>query len=194
MTRYFAIAALFCLTSCALLMDGTTQDVRFETPGAENSMCLIRTTDENTDGVAYKAYPPQTMTIMKTAERLVVKCMADGNREKTAIIEPVLSNNTLLNAGNGFVPGLFLDENTNAMYIYPDLIVVDFTTIPYAKAAQPVYSNSPVAPIAGHIDPKVGGWPALYPSDFESAEPLKQRTPAAYPVETPAPPANPPLK
>ncbi len=152
----------------------------FTTPGAVNSMCEI-----DTGEVSYKVHPPEEIIMMKTDDQLEVRCLADGNREKIAIIEPVLSNNTFLNLGNGFVPGFALDEHTKAHYIYPDEIIVDFTNIPFKKARQPSYAVNPAAPNIEHIDPTMGGFPAINNSDLDGAPVLKERQSKAYLTNNP---------
>jgi hypothetical protein len=136
---------------------------------------------------------------MKTDDYLTIHCKADGNREKTVKIAPIVSNNTLLNLGTGVAPGLAVDAHTNSMYLYPDVIAIDFTNVPYEKMPAPTYHNHPVAPSVDKLDPYYGGWPAIYPSDLEDPAPLEKRTGRDYMTRTPdaplyQPKAQPPIK
>lgn len=165
-------AALLLLPACSTILDRSTQEVRFETPGAKESMCRVTTGKE---GVSYRVHPPEEIILMKTDQQLEVECLADGHRKRTVLIEPVLSSNTFLNFGNGFVPGFALDEHTNAHYVYPDVIAVDFSNIPFKKAEQPAYAVNPSAPSLEHIDPTTGSFPAIHDSDLEPPAPLSER-------------------
>lgn len=180
MNRFWLFPALLILSSCSTVLDHSTQEVMFETPGAVNSMCKIDTGD-----VSYKVHPPEEIIMMKTDDRLEVRCFADGHRQKTVMIEPVLSNNTFLNVSNGFVPGFALDEHTNAHYLYPDVIKIDFTNIPFEKAEQPAYAVNPSAPPIEHLAPKKGVLPAISNEDLQAPEPLKERQSKAYYTNTP---------
>ncbi len=189
MTRFWFLPALFLMTACSTMMDRTTQEVDFKTPGAKNSMCLL-----DTGSVSYKVFPPEKIRLMKTDEELEVRCFADGNREKTVMVRPILSSNTLLNIGNGFAPGLALDEHTNAHYLYPDVVAVDFTNIPYRKADQPTYAGQPDAPDIENIDPKKGGVPAIYSSDLEDTHVPPARQSKSFYTEQPDAPDYEPSK
>ena len=165
------------------------QEVSFETPGARDSMCVV-----DTGELTYKVYPPETTILMKTSDELVVECFADGNRHRKMVVHPVLSNNTLLNLGNGFIPGFVVDEHTRSNYIYPDIVAVDFTHIPFKKAEQPVYAQNPAAPNVEDIDPVHGGFPAIHQSDLLPPSPLEERESKAYLTETPDAPYYQPSK
>ena len=151
-------------------------------------MCLLDTGD-----VSYRVFPPEETILMKTDEELEVRCFADGNREKTLMVRPILYSNTLLNLGNGFVPGFALDEHTKSHYLYPDVVVVDFTTIPYQKAEQPTHSNRPDAPEIEDIDPTRGGLPALYSSDLTDSHVPPERQNRSFYSEQPDAPAYQPM-
>ena len=180
MNRFWLLAALLILPSCSTLLDRSTQEVQFETPGAVNSMCKI-----DTGEVSYKVHPPETITMMKTNDKLEVRCFADGHGQKTLLVEPVLSNNTFLNVSNGFVPGFAIDEHTKAHYIYPNVIVIDFESIPFQKAEQPPYSVNPAAPPIQYLDPKKGSLPAINDSDLAAPKTLQERQSRAYYTATP---------
>ncbi len=157
-------------------------------------MCLLKT-----GHVTYRVHPPEDITLMKTDQELEVECYADGNRQKTVMVRPLLSSNTFLNLGNGFVPGFALDEHTNAHYLYPDVIAVDFSNIPYQKSAQPHYALNPASPNIEDIDPKRGGMPAIHSSDMDEPAPLEERQSRAFYSNQPdapnyQPKSQPPIK
>ena len=170
MNRLLLTASILVLASCSTVLDGgPTQEVYFETPGALESKCRV-----NAGRIVYDIHPPQTVLIQKTDGPLEVDCMAEGSREKGLTVYPIVSNNTLLNAGTGFT-GLAVDLHTKAPFLYPNVIRVDFTDVPYEKAAQPTYSKNPAAPNIEHIDPHRPSVPALHKSDLDPPAGLRER-------------------
>lgn len=135
MARFLAfILMAFTLSACASVLGESTQDVHFVTPGANDSVCYI-----DNGAVTYRAWPPQTLKLSKRSGDLEVRCLADGNREKTVIIEQNNSALTLANAMNGFVPGVFIDSQTGALYEYPNVVTVDFTDMAAQSMPLPNY-------------------------------------------------------
>lgn len=180
MTRFLCLLALFTLNACSTVIDKSTQEVKFVTPGAAESRCYL-----DTGRVSYKVNPPEKIILMKTDQELEVRCLADGNREREILVRPILSNHTLLNLGTGFVPGFFIDEHTKAHYLYPDVVSIDFTNIPYEKTTQPVYAQNPATPNVQNIDPKHGGIPAIHESDYDASASPAPRQSRSYYTDTP---------
>ena len=189
MNRLWLLPVLFLLSSCSTIIDRTTQEVHFETPGARDSVCFL-----DTGTVSYRVYPPDDVILMKTDEELEVRCLADGNREKTIMVRPILSKNTLLNVSNAIVPGLAVDEHTKAHYLYPDVVAIDFTNLPYEKAAQPSHYLKSGEPNVEDIDPKKGGFPAIHESDMEDPAMPPERQSKSFYTEQPDAPAYQPSK
>lgn len=147
----FLIVTL-ALSGCASVMGHSTQEVTFLTPGAHDSVCII-----DNGETLYKAYPPQRINLSKRSGDLKVRCIADGNRERTIEIPQESSSLSLANASNGFIPGLLVDSQTGALYEYPDTISVDFTNIPSRPMERPNYDK--------HIDenPDLYGMEEFHP-------------------------------
>ncbi len=122
MKRFFSIAAGLMLASCAYALEGSLQEVTFETLGAENAICYL-----HEPGFKRTIRPPQTVTVNKSHKTLQLDCSAPGNREQTVYIEPETIDAIALNIGTGLIPGLITDYGTGAMFLYPDLVQVDFT-------------------------------------------------------------------
>lgn len=116
------VSSFIVLSSCATVIDGSTQEVRVETPGAKDSICYL----EN-DYARYKVVPPQTIRITKFKKPFKVNCHASGNRFKSIDIDPTLSDSVFFNVANGVIPGIIADDNASAMYEAPNMIVVDFS-------------------------------------------------------------------
>ena len=90
---------------------------------------------------------------------------------------------------NGIVPGFALDEHTNAHYLYPDVVAIDFTNVPYQKATQPSHYLKPGEPNLENIDPKKGGFPAIDESDMKDPAMPPERQSKAFYSEQPDAPA-----
>ncbi|MGB0719249.1 MAG: hypothetical protein ACPGRX_02180 [Bdellovibrionales bacterium] len=109
------------VSGCAYVLDGAHQEVTIKTPGANGAVCYLYV-----EGLRYEMYPPQTRTIFKSKDDLVVDCLAPGNRRKTVYIESAISENAPLNIGTGGA-GAVYDFASGAMFKYPAIIEVDFT-------------------------------------------------------------------
>ena len=134
--KTFFLLPLVALTACAYAVDGSIQDVKFTTPGAINAVCNVYV-----DGLKYRVKPPQTVTLFKSKEDLVVDCMAPGNRRKVLYIEPQTEPSAGWNAVNAGV-GLPWDYASGALFRYPDVIEVNFTDTPVTDQPLPA-QNSP---------------------------------------------------
>lgn len=126
----------FLLAGCSTVLDKTHQEVTVETPGAMEALCTI----ENHD-FKYKIRAPKTFVMTKSTEPLNVHCIAPGNREKTMVIEPVVSDAAFLNIGNGLAPGMLVDYKSAGLYNYPEIISVDFTDVPPKRMPLPAYQQ-----------------------------------------------------
>jgi hypothetical protein len=130
------LASVVLLGGCAYLIEDQIQDIEFATPGAYDAVCNVYV-----DGVRYNVHPPQTTSIHKSKNDMVVDCMAPGNRRKKIYIQPKISKASkwnLATAGTGYV----YDYASNALFTYPDKVIVDFTAAPTTDAPPPA-QNSP---------------------------------------------------
>ena len=172
MTRFFALlTATLALTSCASILQRSTQEVSFLTPGAHDSICLV----DNGETV-YRVLPPQTVTLSKRSHDLKVHCMADGNREKTVVFDPDTQDIALANVFTGFVPGMYYDHESGALYAYPGTIIVDFTDMPAQAMPLPNYEQHIAEnPHLFGMEEFHPGDPALLRDKYDTSEPLKKR-------------------
>lgn len=135
MTRYlFSVLAVFFLVSCSTIVDRSTQEMRVETPGTEGAMCYLKR-----PGMLQKVYPPQTVRLQKTSDDIEVRCLAMGNREKTVVVESMMSDSVMLNISNGFILGALYDYDTGALFKYPELVKVDFSAMKPRAMPMPDY-------------------------------------------------------
>lgn len=184
-------AAVLSVTGCARAIDGSTQDITIETPGADGSNCYI----ENQE-FRYRTFAPQTIKITRSFYPLNVRCLAPGNREKTVVVQPEIQSSTYWNALNGFIPGMMMDYNSRAFYKFPPVVVVDFTDMKPQPMPVPHYDK------VFKENPELRGWEEWRPgraaieSDLRDAP--QSLTPRAMPgaegadAEVLAPPLTPP--
>lgn len=106
------------------------------TPGASNAQCSVYI-----DGLRYKFRPPQTISIPKSKENLVVDCLAPGNRHKKTYIEAEIEKSFYGNVATGIIPGAAWDYTSNAMFKYPDTVEVNFENTPVRSENLPAHNN-----------------------------------------------------
>lgn len=126
---------LAVLGACAYAIDGSVQDVKFETPGAQNAACSVYV-----EKLKYRVKPPQVLNLYKSRKDLIVDCMAPGNRRKIVRIPMEIEDATAWNATNAGV-GLPWDYASGAMFRYPDVIEIDFRDVPVVAPALPAHNN-----------------------------------------------------
>lgn len=131
--RYAAVALL--LASCSTVIDGQIQDVTIETTGASNTLCYMQNRE-----FSFRFYPPQTLKVTKSADPYTIRCLAPGNREKTIVVEPKVSDNIYWNATN-VGAGVPIDHLSSAMYELPDKIVINFEGMIPSGYEQPGYNS-----------------------------------------------------
>ncbi len=122
-------------------MEKSYQDIKIETPGAENALCYV-----DVDKLRYRAHPPETISITKSKADLHVDCLAPGNRRKKVIIEPTFSKYGYGDMALGVVPGLVWDLASNSLYKYPDVVTVDFTYAAVKPEEMPAQNRPDVKP------------------------------------------------
>ncbi len=136
MRHITTLFSLLLLSACSTVIDKSQQEITIETPGAQEALCML----ENRD-MKYKVRAPDTIMITKTQKPINVRCLAPGNREKTIVLEPEISENAIGNIATGVLPGLFVDYETASMYKFPEVVSVDFTDVPAKRMPLPAYQQ-----------------------------------------------------
>lgn len=170
--------ALLSLTACASLAEDPIQEVRFETPGARGSICTV-----DVDGMLYKVRPPQAVKLPKTEEGLRVDCRAPGNRRSEVFVAVDIVPAAAANIANGLAPGLIWDHGTGGLYRYPDIVTVDFTSIPLRAESLPAHNNPDIRqPEDYDLEEFRPGTPRLNSDRDAVPTELKRRVPPARPA------------
>lgn len=156
-----ALAALSVISACASILDGPTQNVTLETPGATEAECMLN------NGVKYRAVTGERLRIMRSHRDLTVDCYASGDRHKQIVIEAAFNPWGATNVSNGAAPGGTYDHFSGALYLYPDVISVDFIGMPTRGFETPAYHNKDAPnPYKQPIE-NYGSSSARIPSDSE---------------------------
>lgn len=135
--RLLTLTSVIALSGCAYFAETQLQDIRIETPGAENAVCYMYV-----DGMRYKVRPPQTINVTKSLRDLTVDCLAPGNRRHKVVIKPVLSDYALAEAP--LLAPLIYDVAAASSHKYPDIITVDFTYTPVRPEDLPAQNRPDV--------------------------------------------------
>lgn len=160
MIRFLLLGvAVLAVSGCARVIEGSSQDVTIETPGADGATCFI----ENEE-FRYKTYAPQTIRMTKTIYPLTVRCLAPGNRDKTVVVPLKIQEETFMNVVNGLLPGMWYDYESRAFYKLPETIVVDFTSMAPQPMPLPKYDQ------LLKKNPHLRGW-----EEFRPGQPALQR-------------------
>ncbi|MGB4056982.1 MAG: hypothetical protein WBK77_02735 [Alphaproteobacteria bacterium] len=170
LNRFFLIGTVFCLSSCAYLIDKQIQDVTIVTPGAEDAVCYVYV-----EGLRYRVHPPQTVNVSKSYQDMTVDCLAPGNRRRKVVIEPALSKHEYMNVANGVVPGATWDLASNSMFTYPEVIEVDFTGAASSMEPMPAHNNPDIRqPEEYLLEEFSPGVPRLNSDRYETAQPIQR--------------------
>ncbi len=181
------LSVVLALAGCSSIIDGATQTVRIDTPGATEAECHL------TNGVKYRVVSGETARIQRTHRDLVIDCYASGNRHKQVIIPSALNEWGLANVSNAVVPGVTYDHYAGGLYAYPPVITIDFVGIPTRGFETPAYHNKDAPnPYKQSIESYGASVPKL-PADAGYEPPvLKKRDNNlnSNPFSTPAPEAG----
>ncbi len=130
-----ATACLTLLSGCALILDGTTEDVEIGS-NPQGANCIIK---HEEDGlvVARIEETPQTIELDKTKHDLRVECTKQGYGSGVGHMESGVDSATLGNILIGGVIGWGVDSATGADNDYPDRVTVTLTPDVAASGPDP---------------------------------------------------------
>lgn len=129
------VLATFALTSCATLLEGSSQKVKFEGVGADNIRCKLTTNNE----LAYNVEPPEEIWLKRSRLNMTADCWAPGNRHKIFAIPTTLEPWAATNVSNGVVPGVTYDAYSRALFKYPEVVVIDMSDTVATDVLPPNY-------------------------------------------------------
>ncbi len=133
--RPLFLSLILLLTSCAYAIDKSIQPLTIVTPGAHDALCYVYV-----NKLKYKFRPPQTITISKSEDDLIIDCLAPGNRRQKLVIAPEYADTALGNMVT-LGAGLAWDYASGALFKYPDVVEVDFTEILPKAMRLPAHNN-----------------------------------------------------
>lgn len=166
---FLSLAAM--LSACAYVSEGSIQNVRVETPGAENAVCYVYV-----EKLRYRVHPPQTINIHKSKEDMEVDCLAPGNRRLKQTFTAAMTQGQEGNIVTGVIPGMAWDYATAAMFHYPDVIAIDFTGIPITDEPLPAQNKSDIRqPEDYELEEFLPGRPRMNSDRYEKEPELMRR-------------------
>ncbi len=133
-TFALTVFSALALTSCATLLEGSSQEVNFESVGATDVQCVV-----SSEELKYKMRPPQTIWMKRSRLNLIADCWAAGNRHKTFEIKTGIEPWTITNVSNGVVPGVSYDAYSRAFFKYPNTVVIDMSDVVAMPSDLPGY-------------------------------------------------------
>ena len=152
---FLALCSLLLVSACVKPdLHLETQKITLKTPGAQNAKCHLQNEE-----FKYVAYSDQTITITRTAKDMNVTCMAEGNREKSIVIEHE-----------------FFDERARANAL-PDVITVSFVGQRSKPYDLPNYHNKDIGKYPAPSEVEYMG-PTVATTDaepFPEGEPITKR-------------------
>lgn len=162
LSRFFPlISTLVLMSGCASVIDGPTQNITIATPGANEAECYL------TNGVKYHAVTGETLRIMRSSRDLVADCYASGDRHKQVVVSSTFNGWGAANVTNAVVPGVTYDHYSGGLYVYPDVLTIDFVGMPTRGFESPAYMNKDAPnPYKQAIEPYSSTTPRL-PQDSE---------------------------
>ena len=128
--------SLTALTSCATLLEGSSQEITFEAVGANNVMCYLKNEE-----ASYKVFPPQRVWLKRSRLNMTADCFAPGNRHKQFELVTGMEPMAATNVSNGIAPGVTYDAYTRALFKYPDVVVFDMSDTTAKPELPPGYED-----------------------------------------------------
>lgn len=168
----FLMACTPILAACSTLINGSLQEVKFTSVGADDVYCEAQTGENS---YSFTVRPPAKVGVQRSKKPIYMTCAAPGNRTLQMKVSSNIAENSYLNAATAGAT-LAVDATTGAMYEYPKEVVIDFRNV-YAKDQPlPAYQNQ------GTLDPKDQAIEYLGPDTpvLEGDKDLEDRYKAAY--------------
>lgn len=132
--------AVFGLSGCASVVDGSHQVLSIVTPKVKGASC----TATNNKGTYYVSSTPGTVTVHRSYDPLHVDCSKDGYQDGVAVVKSSTKGMAFGNILAGGIIGAGVDMATGAAYDYPQQVVIPMrlagtpAPVPAASAKPPV--------------------------------------------------------
>lgn len=114
-----ATAFGLALTGCATLLEGTTQTIAVETPGAAGAQCTLYQAEKR-----YFLTTPGSVVVDKSKHDITIACKKWGYEDGFLQIESLTEGATLGNLVAGGFIGYGIDAATGAANQYPSQVSV----------------------------------------------------------------------
>lgn len=143
--RYLAFAAVLATTSCATVLNESTQTVRVETltPAGESVTGAECSAANNKATVTFRS--GMAPMVRRSSKDLVVRCSMPGYQEASAHLESGVNSGMFGNIILGGAVGAIVDHNKGTAYTYPTWVQLVFGQLLTFDRHDEV-ANKPVKP------------------------------------------------
>lgn len=124
-------AAAFMLPGCATILDGTTQEITFDT-NPQGAECVL----ERDGKLLSRVNTPNTIMVKKTKHDIHVSCTKDGYHDSVAHLKSKIEGSTWGNILLGGGVGWAIDSAAGSDNEYEDYVTI--TMVPVTAAAPSV--------------------------------------------------------
>ena len=140
--RNLVLCCVPLLAGCALVMEGTTQTVSFDTSPQKPAQCNV----SNSKGSWDLNQTPASATINKAYGDIIVNCSSKDGYRGSSVVESSTAGAVFGNIIIGGLIGVAVDIGSGAAYKYPTKVTIPLT--PPAEAA-PINPAPISAPVGG---------------------------------------------
>jgi hypothetical protein len=132
---FFPLAGL---TSCASVINGTTQSVMIDTTTSVGAPLEAAQCDLTNKRGSWTVTTPQAVTVHRSFSALQVKCTKSGYEEADQKVKSVTSEAFAGNVLAGGIVGEAVDAEDGSAFDYPESITVAMNPAPAPATAAPV--------------------------------------------------------
>ena len=142
MRLLISVLAISLLSACATMSeDGKTQRIYFDIAAMQKARCWAYNTNGSGTTHAYDLYVPGSYVIERTDRDLIIDCMGLEGIETTMTVPAHYNERGSYNVMTLGI-GTAVDAASEALYAYPDSVLIDFTeAVLEAQSKRPQPSN-----------------------------------------------------
>ena len=117
------------MSSCATIVEGTTQTIAVNTPGVTGATCVLTSGKIGSISVV----TPGTVTLKKSSEAITVQCTKECYSDGVGVLGTQIATAAAGNIIAGGVNGVGIDAATGAAHKYDSQASISMTPIPKCK-------------------------------------------------------------
>jgi hypothetical protein len=142
--KSFALCCIPLLGGCALVMEGKTQTVSFDTNPQKPAQCNV----SNSKGSWDINQTPASATVNKAYGDITVTCLSKDGYHGSSVVESSTAAAVFGNIIIGGLIGVAVDMGSGAAYKYPTKVTIPLTPPAEPAPINPAPVSAPTAPVA----------------------------------------------